>query len=331
MRRMTQMTKGLVAAMEDDAIADVPVEEVGNNAESLETDLVEVADDQAEAASADAAVDQAVETAEALESIAIALESSAAAGGLDKNAARALGIAVDHMYKQVGIASSVKSMPALEQFGGASSRTTATTLALEGIGEQIKKIWEAIVAAVTKAIAWVKERYVNLFGAANKLERRAKALAARADSTNGTMKEKTIDNERLFKSLHQGGDVKGTAGISLVKAIGTEVYKYGASQSKFGELVADALESADGATTNIHLMPLVPGLQEVGNPESVGFENPGEGLKMMRSTKCQAAKQSSLAFRLTRRTKPQSSAAYTFTSVNSIRKPRLPASPRSLR
>lgn len=204
MRRMSQFgrTRGLVAALEDSNIA--PVAPAGDpalpdHANSLETDMLEVVD---HAADIDAIVGEAQETAavsEALEQIRDVLKVAAKEGGIDRHSAACVGIATQALYDRVGIRA--QAMPALESFGGTSSRVSATRIAMESIGEQLKKIWEAIVNAFKKAIAWVVEFYQKVTGAATKMGARAEELKKRLVDLKGEAKEKELKNERLSKVL----------------------------------------------------------------------------------------------------------------------------------
>lgn len=287
MRRMNSFGRhGLVAALEDEELIDTPVVsedgDGGAGAETVETELLDVNQDEAEAGEAQDQVDEAVDTAEALESIAVAMESAAGNGGLTKDAAHVVSLALEHMYSQVGISKS--KMPALESFGGASSRVGATQLALEDIREQIARIWEAIKAAVLKSVAWLKDRFAKIFGAANKLEKRAKAIAARAESTTGTAKEKTFDSDRLYKALHIGG------GVPKMVAAATEINKMAEvvlNHDHDGQQhLAEAFEN--GELSNILQRfsdankKLVAGGSEVTNPEAEGFQK-DDGVALYRS------------------------------------------------
>lgn len=230
--------RGLVAAMENDEVAvpaDALTEDVGAGAESLETELAEVVSEQAEGDAAQAATDEAAETVEALESLILSLESAVQNGGLDKSGAAVLNIGLESMYQRVGLVPTRKA-PALESYGGASSRQGATQLALEGIKEQAKRIWDAIKAAIKKAVDWVMGFWNKFFGAAEKLKKRADALHEKAEKTTGKAKESTFEDERLVKALYVGTAVKadGTSAEAVV-ATAKELFKERNNSVKAGE------------------------------------------------------------------------------------------------
>ena len=291
--RRTQ-TRGLVAAMENEELnnnpapaADEQAVEVAEASTELSDEIVEVTEAAAEGEAADAQVEEATEVAEALESLADAIGVAASNGGLNRQAAAAMSIAVEHMYNRVGIAA--QPMPALESFGGTSSMVGATNLAMEDIKEQAAKIWAAIVAAINKAIAWAEDFFNKIFGSAEKLEKRADALQAKAEGITGTAKEKQFENEGLVKRLHVQGKVGGIAthmtaiestakGVfqmskDFSETIGTEIIK---------GMESEGAEKTFAASFKLNAAPTTVG-KALSNPEDAGFGAAPEGLSVIRS------------------------------------------------
>ena len=280
--------RGLVAAMEAEG-DEVVEDKKGDEAESVSAEVDEVNQDAAEGEAAEADVEEAADTAEALESIVVAMEACVANGGLNRDAANVVNLAVGHMYARVGIRT--KAMPALESFGSNSSRIGSTQIALEGIKEEIQRIWKAIVDAIKKSIAWVTDHFMKIFGAAQKMEKRADALAKRADATNGQeMKEKTFDNDRIVKALHIGGAVLATAaGAEQIKKLATVLFTEAAQNAgEAGEAMAKSLEDFDKGSAGTSLSGIVskggkPSYCPDDAPVAEGFEEPGESMKTARS------------------------------------------------
>jgi hypothetical protein len=108
-----------------------------------------LADDILEDLNAQATADEEIKrdtvAAEALDEVVLAMESSAGVGGMNRQSAKALGIAVDAIYRMVGL-SDRAAVPALESFGGVSSRISATKTTAEGISEQAKRLRDRIAA-----------------------------------------------------------------------------------------------------------------------------------------------------------------------------------------
>ena len=195
-----------VVAMEDEEVkrqeAEASASEtVLDNAESAETEMLEVADAEVEGEEREEQVEEAGEVVEALESIAQVLKVSAANGGLDKHAAAILGIATEHLYTRVGM-KATKSAPSLESFGGTSTRIGATQLAMEDIAEKAKKIWASIIAAFEKAIQWAKDFFTRVFQSWEKLEKRANDLSSKSENAKGGHK---VENSGIVKSLAVAG------------------------------------------------------------------------------------------------------------------------------
>jgi hypothetical protein len=278
-----------VAAMESakNEPKDDDKDTLGANAESLESDLAEVNESHAEGESQQADIDEAQGAAEALESLFISLEGIQGAGGLEQGGAMVLSQYASYIYGRLGMEGH-QSVPALESFGGSSSRVEAGRIALEDFKEQIQRIWKAIADAIKKAIAWVKNHWNAIFGAAEKLVKRAAALEERARSTNGVKKAENFENDRLAKAL----SIENAAPTNVVqhandlKAIVSAVVTKGAEVAgKVGEEAVAAIDSLDAKKLPaiLKLVAQIQPSEKVGNPDSEGLANPGEGMELFRS------------------------------------------------
>lgn len=286
MRRMNQTSRGLVAVLEEEeiktpaAVAE-PEVAIGDNAENLETDMIEAGDAAADVDALQSDTDATAEVSEALESIVVSLRACAKEGGMDRHSAACVGTAVDALYKQVGIRR--RSFPALESFGQTSSRIRATEIAMEEITDQLKKVWLAIVAAVEKAIAWVADFYNKVVDAAGKLEKRAADLKAKAEKTEGEAGSKTIENERVAAALASS---KGVGDLGAIKATVAAVERIAkiASSSNAIAVGEDALKALDDVKVGVAAFKVDNFGKDMGEEVSgEGFEAPGEGMKLYRS------------------------------------------------
>ena len=198
----------LSVGLENEEAKDEAVEtQDAGGANSLETELLEVQESAAEGESREAAVDDAVEVSEELQEDAEDVKVAAENGGLDQVSAQILARSVNGKLASIGI--SPVRFPATESFGGVSSRTGATQIALEGIKEKMKEIWQAIVNVFKKTAKWVRDHINKLFGAQEALQKRAKALSEKAGSMTGkTIKAdaKKIENDRIFNALQINGN-----------------------------------------------------------------------------------------------------------------------------
>ena len=284
-----QRRMGLVAAMES---GEVKLDYSGNEQTELETalvsDLIALNTSEAECAGLEAENKVSVAAVTVLENIALALEASLLTGGLNQAGAQVLEISLEHLYSQVGVRVS-QVLPALESFNQPGKRVTSTSIALEETKGVIRKVWDAIVAAIRKSIAWVQEHFTKVFGKANLLERRAKALLKLARAPRGSQKAKTFENPHLTRSLYIAGTVPSImAGPThKLKAITGAVF---ALNSKFGEAIATAMEVGDPGKFMLVMMEeaingsdLAKMLTDVTNPAGDGLTPRGTDVKLMRS------------------------------------------------
>lgn len=255
-------------------------------ADSLETSLLEVQDSGADIEADQTDIEDTMEEVEALESLALSVKAAKEAGGYDQHGARAMNHALESIYRRCGVDYTDGSILSMESFGGSGKKQDQTGLALENINVKIKEIWEKIIAAVMKSIAWVKEHFAKVFDAAARMENRAKALASRAGSTSGTAKEKTIKNASIATAIQYNGTAANAiTAVARLTSIATDVFD--GMQTKLdntGEQIAKALEAgADSGTGGAgsafaSLLAKPSGYTDVNDPATAGVESPGDGV-----------------------------------------------------
>lgn len=181
-------SRGLVWAMEEleEQEAAAVVEEP-MAVDSMETDMLEVTEQAAQIDETNTAIEEAVEDLDTLEDIASVMDESVENGGMDQVSARVAEVAVESIYARLGVRKS-KSLPAMESFGSKGTRLAATKLAVEGIGEGIKYVWEKIKAAAQKVWGWIKTFLGMIVNTAGKLKDRAAELAAKVKGLVGAKK-----------------------------------------------------------------------------------------------------------------------------------------------
>lgn len=151
----------LYASMENeeevvDAVPEVTTDDIVEAQEVTE----EVAAAGAEVEEVQEAIEEGVADAETLETVADTLEETVEDGGADPATAQMAEVAVESIYRRLGI--EAKAMPALEAFNDKEQRITATKLAVEGIREKAKKIWDTIVAFFKNLFQKVSEWFKSL-------------------------------------------------------------------------------------------------------------------------------------------------------------------------
>ena len=163
----------------------------GEETHTVANEIAEVQNLQFEAADEDAAADKLENEAEQTEEVAEVLEEDVAQErALDPTAAKLLKLTFQNI---VGKQYAGRTLPATESFNGSRSEAREQTrIALEGVKETLRKFWEAIKAQFKKVYNKVKDWIVKTFSAAKKLSERAKKIQDKANSTVGTIEEKSF-------------------------------------------------------------------------------------------------------------------------------------------
>lgn len=103
-----------------------------------------------------------------------------------------------HLLRQslanlTGKAYAANRLPAMESLSSRQNGVEAKRIALEGIGQTLKDFWTAIKNQVNKFWNSTKQWYVKTLDGSNKLIARAKALDEKANTIQGTAKEKSFE------------------------------------------------------------------------------------------------------------------------------------------
>lgn len=202
----------------------------------------------AEVTEIDAAVeehDKATESVQALESLALALESTIQSGRGYTALEMALhDTAVAAHYKLIGLAR--PQAPAMESFATPESSLTASQLALESLGETLKKagkaLWEFIKGLLAKARAICKKIFGRMKAVYLRLKGKVNpALKKLKESGAQDKKEKTYKTAAL-----SAANCKDY--IKVLKALGELVELFGEAKEhsalRMMLLVVDAAASA---------------------------------------------------------------------------------------
>lgn len=140
-----------------------------------------------------------------LEELANYAESTLDDGGLSKDAASVMGLYANHMTTQLQIQQSV--VPSVESFGGESECKTATTVAVEGLKETAKKVWEAFKTAMNKTLRKIILWLVKLKTSVGSTKKAAEELVKQAGKIgDGKAKVTEVPFVKLT-NLHINGKV----------------------------------------------------------------------------------------------------------------------------
>lgn len=270
-----------------DTVVEVPVE---NNAESAETDIIDIIEENAAADQLMDTIEDSTDALIAVESFISSMKLAVESGGLDKINAQAMRGAVSYAYKRAGFKDydTARAFPALEGFGQTGPRVRATNTALEEAQSRFQKIWTSILEAIKKAVAWIKEKFLQIFGAAEKLKKRAEALVQRAaDNGSGTAASATIESDRVAAALFVGGSVPNNAAAlttSVIAAADVVYDKISTAVDKDAGVWIEklgSLKSVDELQVGAFAAPA--GLDKIADPAKEGLQTPPAGVTLYRS------------------------------------------------
>ena len=155
--------------------------------ETATSELAEATAEHNEVAAEDDTAEQLGEEQEQVEDLGETIAEESA--GLTPRAARLLNISLSRI---VGAKRANKIIATENYSSSRSAQEDAKQIALEGIKDTLKQFWEAIKAQLKKFYNKVKTFFVKIFSAARKLSERAKKLQDKANSTVGSIEEKSF-------------------------------------------------------------------------------------------------------------------------------------------
>jgi hypothetical protein len=243
---------------------------------------------------------EGVETLQKVQDVAQASVDSGE--GMSEDAAQVAQVVVESICNRLGIASSRSLMPAIESFGSSNTRLSATKIAIEGIGDTIKRIWEGIKRVVKNLWEKIKGFFARFFASTEKVKKAADAMRKKAkEYASRNIENKTFENKSLFKlfafsNLKDNG--KGAAKtfepkqvvdnhLALTKFTGEFVKSIQMAASgfeKFMDLLKGKVEEDKALNTvidaSLSLAKAYQAMGEVGNiGKSIVNMKPAEGSK----------------------------------------------------
>lgn len=189
-----------------------------------------------------------------LESIASQAQSSIEDGGLDRQGAGMLEVAVESHLSRVGM-NAEDSVASLESFGGTGTRVEATQVSVEAIKDRAKALWkylvEKFVEVRQKVFAWFKK----VFSGAAMLKKRAEGIAKKAVEKKGNKKD-GVEDIKLggAAKVLSGKDGKANIGKlgadikELTKTAGVVYGSHAKSVGDFAGTVAGIIDKIGGAS-----------------------------------------------------------------------------------
>lgn len=221
--------------------------EAANVATEVEAATAELTEAGGEAEEYAEGIETSVDAAGELQEVHDTLAASVEDGeGVSEETAKMAEIAVEAICAKVGISTrEARMIPAMESFGSANSRLTATKLAMEGIKEQAKRIWEAIKKACIHVWNVIKNFFAGLTKSRAMLEKHLTNLKARAEAAEGAPKEKKISTGAKAFSI------KGKASLETVTKVLDQSSKLMDLSKKFtetlGQRAVEMINDVDAA------------------------------------------------------------------------------------
>ena len=200
------MAKGLFGiALEDMDVEAGDVAETSLDAVEAGQELV---DDNRSIDEDIVAVEDAIEADGQLTEVADTLQSGVDSGaGVPESTARMTEVAVESiMLKLDAVGYGKKIVPACESFGSTNTRLQQTRIALEGVWDTIKSIWQKIKDTVKMIWTKIAEFFAKFFDNAEKMEKAAKSLQEEVRKASAfTQKEAKFKNKGIAKAFADKG------------------------------------------------------------------------------------------------------------------------------
>jgi division protein CdvB (Snf7/Vps24/ESCRT-III family) len=241
----------------------------------------------------DGAIEEGEETAAVVEEAAAPLQEAVDSGeGIPAPAAEAIRICLKYLSGRTQVPMHMTAV-GVESFKVKQTRLNATKIAMEGMKEWAKKIWDAIVAAFDSAIEWVKGFFSKLFDAAVRMKKEAEALKQKSESLAGKTPKAgaKLEKSSLTTKLMFGGKIPDgkTFASFYEKTIATyiDVAKKSVGEDtvlKMLEGTATILASADESVAKLEpLVKEVTTIPFAGNETRIPGETPADGMTLKAS------------------------------------------------
>lgn len=258
--------RGLVFAMEEENVEVVePTEEVPAEVEQNVGEAEEQAGDIEEFAGS---VDEATDDADTMEAVGDKLQETVDEGGegASPEAVEIAEIAVESLCRRLGVKTKGRVLPAMESFQSPTTRVAATRIAIEKIGETVRRVWEAIKAAFTTVVTKIKEFFAKLFDANASLEKAAKQVK---ETLKDLPNEPKLTGEQQASFLNSGKLINVLKSFPLSKSKPTK-YIFQVIHGKYvdGDLICEYLgvhknytkQINDAMTTYLSLFKAADGI-----------------------------------------------------------------------
>lgn len=220
--------------VENEEVVEMPADE-----ETVDAAMAETAEAAAEVDGGGEAVETAVGDAETLADVADKMEATEETGGMTEQAAAIAEVAIEALRERLCIRRA-KALPAMESFGSESSRMKATSIAVESIREELKKVWQAIVAMLKKVYEAIKGFMKSIFDTNTKLKEKAEKLLKAVDSVEGKPEATEFEAPKVAGVLCLGGKVSSEGVVKGLKELSGDLEKTAGIFNSLGDFIPAA-------------------------------------------------------------------------------------------
>ncbi len=207
-RRREEGGEGTEPVADDDASPE-------DSNRSVESELTEVGDMEAEAEARQTEVERAVGIATALEELAEDLAATIDTGDVHPAMITTTDQFATHLLDEAGL----EPLPelAIESFKSPEGRVQGARVSLESIRDKAKRIWAAIIEGLAKLADFIEKVYLKILDSSIFLARRAEKLKVRANELKGATKTaEFVDTNRIYDALEIKGRAPTSADIDYV-------------------------------------------------------------------------------------------------------------------
>ena len=178
-----------------------------DESDTLAAAVSEINADEAGLAAGNDQIDTAAAAADGLETISEKVAEANEGDGIDEATAGIVEASVESLLKIARVGATYKQLglPSVESFSVKANRISLGRKTCEALDISAKKIWKSIVDAIKKSIEWVRNFFNKIFGAAEKLEKRAAALKESTTQLEGSPEETVLENDSLYNSVRVNG------------------------------------------------------------------------------------------------------------------------------
>lgn len=242
------MRKSLFALENDDSLNTPAEMDVSGEEGEAAAALTETADDAGEITEVAEAASEGTEAADQMQQVEELVQDAVENGeGLDPVAAEAVRISVEAICARIGAnPKSVYSLYATENFQSASSRKANSRIALEGIGEFLKNLYEKIKAALNNMWTKIKAFWAKHVSTLGRVKKALEAMKAKVAASSGKIEGRAQLDEAPSSMV----DAFAGKGAINASAVGKFIAAHKAMNEETAVTVAKVAEINTKAASN---------------------------------------------------------------------------------